>query len=193
MRLPLWPTLVVGLAVAVMVALGFWQIRRAGEKEALIARYAANAHLPPTAFPAVPSSDGSLLFRRASATCLEPLGWTTRGGRNRAGDTGWRHIVACRTGAEGPGLHADMGWSKDIVVPKGFAGGRISGTIDADRDHVLLLVSDEAAPGLTPSAVPSPADIPNNHRAYAAQWFLFAGVAVVIYLLALRRRARPSA
>ena len=32
--------------------------------------------------------------------------------------------------------------------------------------------------------------IPNDHWGYAIQWFLFAAVAVVIYLLALRGRLR---
>ena len=64
----------------------------------------------------------------------------------------------------------------------------MSGVIDSDRDHLIMLVSAAAAPGLEPSAKPSPADIPNNHRAYAVQWFLFAGVALLIYALALRRR-----
>jgi surfeit locus 1 family protein len=52
-----------------------------------------------------------------------------------------------------------------------------------------MLVSDRAAPGLVRSKTPSATDIPNNHRAYAVQWFLFAGVALLIYALALRRRA----
>ena len=64
--------------------------------------------------------------------------------------------------------------------------------IDADRDHILLLVADTPAPGLAPSALPSPANIPNNHRAYAVQWFLFAAVALVIYGVALRRRGRAT-
>jgi len=32
--------------------------------------------------------------------------------------------------------------------------------------------------------------VPNNHLAYAVQWFLFALVAGVIYVIALRRRLR---
>jgi surfeit locus 1 family protein len=32
--------------------------------------------------------------------------------------------------------------------------------------------------------------VPNNHLAYAVQWFLFAAVASVIYVLALRWRGR---
>ena len=51
-----------------------------------------------------------------------------------------------------------------------------------------MLIADRAAPGLEPTAPPSPADIPNNHLAYAVQWFLFASVAAIIYALALWRR-----
>ena len=42
----------------------------------------------------------------------------------------------------------------------------------------------------TGSAVgkPSGADVPNNHLAYAVQWFIFAAAALIIYILAVRRR-----
>nr|WP_156681689.1 SURF1 family protein [Sphingomonas profundi] len=187
-RLPLWPTLIVGLAVALMVALGVWQIRRAHWKEALLAQYATAAGRPPIAFPAVPPTDGSLLFRRASAMCLQPTAWSARAGSNRAGEPGWRHLALCRTGAEGPGMLVDFGWSRDFAAPAGARGGRVSGVIDSDRDHILLLVAETPAPGLAPSARPSPENIPNNHRAYAVQWFLFAIVALAVYAVALRQR-----
>jgi cytochrome oxidase assembly protein ShyY1 len=35
---------------------------------------------------------------------------------------------------------------------------------------------------------PSLDSIPNNHRFYALQWFFFAATAVLIYVLALRRK-----
>ena len=41
-------------------------------------------------------------------------------------------------------------------------------------------------------AAPDPGDLPNNHLAYAGQWFLFALAAAVIYVLALRRRRRDA-
>jgi surfeit locus 1 family protein len=53
-----------------------------------------------------------------------------------------------------------------------------------------MLVATQPAAGLEPSAPPSIIDVPNNHLAYAVQWFLFAGIAAIIYLLALRRRQR---
>ena len=39
-------------------------------------------------------------------------------------------------------------------------------------------------------APPDPGDLPNNHLMYAGQWFFFALTALVIYLLALRKRRR---
>ena len=192
-RIPFWPTLVVALAVALMIGLGMWQIRRAHWKESLLAHYADAAGKPPVGFPAVPPTDGSLLFRRASGMCLTPTQWSARAGSNRAGASGWRHLALCRTGAEGPGMLVDMGWSSDFAAPVGWRGGPVRGIIDSDRDHILLLVSETPAPGLRASAPPSPANIPNNHRAYAVQWFLFALVALVIYAVALRRRGRGVA
>ena len=53
-RLPLLPTLVVGIAVAIMIALGIWQLQRAGEKEQLLARYRAAEGQPPISFPTAP-------------------------------------------------------------------------------------------------------------------------------------------
>ena len=52
----------------------------------------------------------------------------------------------------------------------------------------MRLVAATAPPGLEPSAPPSIDQIPNNHRAYAVQWFLFALIAGVIYVLAVRKR-----
>ena len=42
--------------------------------------------------------------------------------------------------------------------------------------------------GLAPNPGPDLSAIPNNHLAYAGQWFFFAAVAGIIYTLAVRRR-----
>ena len=52
----------------------------------------------------------------------------------------------------------------------------------------MRLVAATPGPGLQPIAPPSPVTIANNHLSYAVQWFLFAAIALVIYVLALRRR-----
>ncbi len=38
-RLPFWPTLIVGIAIAIMIGLGVWQLQRMAWKEALLAEY----------------------------------------------------------------------------------------------------------------------------------------------------------
>lgn len=191
-RVPVIPTILVALAVAAMIALGVWQLRRMHEKEAMIARYAGAAGRPAVGFPRVPT-DQALLFRRSEVFCLQPTGWRASAGRDRQGRSGYRHIADCRSGgAEGPGVAVDMGWSEHPDAPAGWRGGPVTGTIGPDRNGQVLLVSDTPAPGLAASAVPQVADIPNNHFAYAIQWFVFAGVAAAIYGLVLWRRRAPS-
>lgn len=190
-RLPLIPTLIVALAVATMIGLGVWQLQRAEWKGELLARYEVARGLSPIAWPAVPDPASPPLFRRSSAFCLEVVDWRAVSGRNLQGEPGWSHIASCRTGGgEGPGFQAVMGWSNDPQAPA-WRGGPVEGVIAPDSRHVIRLVATEAAPGLVPSAPPSPDDIPNNHMAYAVQWFLFAGIAALIYGLALRRRLAP--
>lgn len=191
-RLPLVPTILVALAVAAMIGLGIWQLARAGEKDALIERYRAAEGLPPIAYPGVTSEETAPLFRRSASFCLSVVDWRATSGRNLAGEPGWVHIASCKRGAEGPGFQAVMGWSKDPKPPR-WTGGRVEGVIAPDSRHVIRLVASEPAPGLQPAAPPSIDDIPQNHRAYAVQWFLFAGAAVVIYALALRARAKRVA
>jgi cytochrome oxidase assembly protein ShyY1 len=192
MRIPFLPTLLVGAAVAVMIGLGIWQLQRAEWKEGLIARYRAAAELQPVAWPSVPPADDTLLYRRASGFCTEVIGWRAVAGRSARDETGWSHIAACRTGGlEGPGMQVDMGWSTSSAPPATWRSGPVSGVIAPDTAHKIRLISARAAPGLQPSAPPSPELTPNNHLLYAAQWFFFALAAAVIYVLALRRRKAP--
>jgi len=188
-RLPLLPTLVVVAAAAIMIALGIWQIGRAREKEALIARYQAAQSRPPIAFPSAPMGNDALpLFRRAEGLCLRPATKRLTAGRNRAGDTGYAVIVDCVTGAEGPGMSVELGWTANPQTAVRWKGGPVSGIIAPDRKMRLRLVADTPPPGLAASAPPSLDTIPNNHRSYAVQWFLFAAIALLIYGLALRKR-----
>ena len=190
-KLPLVATLIVAAAVAVMIALGVWQLRRAGEKEALLARYQAARTLPPITFPTGPiHSDQLPLFRHATGLCLSPVAKRSTAGRNRAGEVGYVLIVDCSTGAEGPGMSVEVGWSRNPNAAINWRGGPVSGIIAPDRKTRMRLVAATAPPGLEPSAPPSIDDIPNNHRSYAIQWFLFALIAALIYVLALRKRLR---
>lgn len=196
-RWPLVPTLLVALAVAVMIALGVWQLQRRGEKRAFIAQLSANPSLPPVAFPRFP--DDRLLFRRAGAFCLEPVAIDRAG----AGGAGFRLIATCRTGAEGPGFKVQLGTTRDPEAKVAWRGGEVEGWISHAPDarpmvarflshqpQEMLLVADRPAAGLAPNTRPDTGLVPNNHLAYAVQWFVFAAIAAVVYVLALRRRQR---
>lgn len=191
-RWPLLPTLLVAAAVLTMIGLGIWQLRRADEKGALLARYEAAQGMPPIAFPTIPMAEGLPLFRQASGHCLRVLSRRTAAGENRQGETGFLHIAQCGSGAEGPGMAVELGWSKDPNAGAGWKGGEVSGIIAPDRKSRMRLVSATGLGGLAPSKPPSIASIPNNHLFYAVQWFLFAGMAVLIYVLALRKRWRQE-
>lgn len=192
-RFPIIPTLIVMLAVATMIGLGVWQLQRAGWKEGLMAQLAANRGLPVMAYPAVPVDTQDILFRRASATCLQPTSIRASAGRDARGTTGWSHLATCRTGGgEGPGMVVDIGWSPGLAKVQ-WAGGPVTGIIVPDSKSRIRLVASNAAPGLAPSQPPGPDTIPNNHRMYAVQWFFFAAAAASIYGLALRRRGHKTA
>jgi len=188
-RLPIIPTIFVLAAVAAMIGLGIWQLQRARWKDGLIARYAQAEKLPPIEFPTAPTSDAQLpLYRHATGMCLRPAGERATAGENRGGEPGFVHIVDCATGAEGPGMSVELGWSKNPNAKANWNGGLVSGIIAPDRKSRLRLVAASAPPGLEPSAPPSLSAIPNNHRSYALQWFAFALTALVIYGLAVRNR-----
>lgn len=187
-RLPVLPTLVVLLAVAAMIGLGFWQLQRKAQKEHLLARYAAALGDPaPVGFPV--AGDGSaVLYRRAMFDCrVEPGLWDSVAGRNAQGESGYVHIAHCEAPMGKPAL-VQLGWSRDPHPPQ-WDGGQVRGRI-APFHKITRLVADPPLAGLDANARPDPSDIPNNHLAYAVQWFLFAAVALVIYALALRRRAK---
>lgn len=197
-RLPVAATIAVVIAIAVMIGLGVWQLQRATWKEQLLERYADAAKLPPISFPTAPLANEQLpLFRHATGVCLRQVGKREVAGANRAGETGYAHIVDCSTGAEGPGMSVEVGWSQDPNARFDWTGGPVSGIIVPDRRSRMRLVAATAPPGLQPSKVPdvrtASATSPAGHRGYAATWFGLAIVALVIYVLALRKRWTQAA
>jgi surfeit locus 1 family protein len=172
----------------VMIGLGIWQLDRRDEKQALLATYRSAEGKPPISWPVLPPKEPLPLFRHATGNCLQVVGFRTAAGQNVGGEPGYLIIAECRTGAEGPGMAVELGWSKDPNAGKAYRGGLVSGVIAPDKISRMRLVAATPGPGLAASAPPSPDLIPNNHFSYAIQWFLFAGLALVIYGLALRQR-----
>jgi len=189
-KLPIIPTILVALAVATMIGLGIWQLERRQQKEALLASYAAAAGKPPIGWPSIPPKEPLPLFRAATGNCLSVAGFRTAPGQSAGGEPGFLVIADCITGAEGPGLSVELGWSKNPNAGRDYRGGLVSGVIGPDSKSRMRLVAATPGPGLEASAPPSTDTIPNNHLSYAIQWFLFALVAVVIYMLALRWRGQ---
>lgn len=190
-RVPVVATIVVVLAVCAMIGLGCWQLfDRLPRKEAFLAQLAANPTKPAIPFPAV--ADERLLFRRATATCPPPAAIRRAG----AGASGFRLIATCASG-----LQVQLGTTRDPAKDAAWGGDAVTGYIAHAPDArpliaglfdlaptPLMLVADTPPPGLTANARPDLSAIPNSHLAYGIQWFFFAGVAGVIYVLALRRR-----
>lgn len=189
-RIPIVATIVVAAAVLTMIALGVWQLQRKEWKEGLIARYqAAEAMSADIPWPATPADNDKALFRHSRFDCAEVTRMSANSGRSAAGESGWAHVAHCRL-ANGSDAAVALGWSRDPAAPT-WNGGEVTGFVAPSGDSVRLVASPAQA-GLAQLATPDPGDLPNNHFAYAIQWFIFALTAVVIYVLALRKRWRAS-
>jgi cytochrome oxidase assembly protein ShyY1 len=199
-RIPILATLIVSAAVATMIALGIWQLRRAKWKEDLLAQYTVAASMP--AVDLDPLLDGRsalppLSFRRALISCeARDAEADIHAGRNLRDLVGQVYVIPCRPGASGLAgrIRVNMGWSERPDAPRrlslhGLVAGRLS---VVGEDGPVILTAATAPPPLVPSQPPAIDSIPNNHMSYAFQWFFFAAAALVIYVLALRRRLRRT-
>jgi surfeit locus 1 family protein len=193
-RVPIFSTIVVIAAALTMVGLGVWQLGRKAEKEALIARYEAAISNPERVEYPVASQTAvdAVLYRRSSFDCAFTGGdWRSISGRNAKGQSGFVHIVLCGidkgASEEDRTAYVQTGWSQSPTPPV-WKGGPVSGWIVPNSEGFARLVADPPLAGLAANAAPDPGDLPNNHLAYAVQWFFFALTALVIYVLALKRR-----
>lgn len=205
-RLPLIPTVMTIIALAILVTLGLWQLRRAEWKRELIATLNAAASLPPVSpaeFRSAMMGDISVQYRRAELPCApgEVLPYDVKGGSSAKGDSGFLVLVSCRPNNRPPDIVAVAGWSRradagrrTVKVDTVFRGLVIERPYgDAPARPRFMLIPDTAAPPLVPSRLPSPGDLPDNHLSYAGQWFGLAGVLAIIYALWMRRRWRDTA
>ncbi|MGI8942688.1 MAG: SURF1 family cytochrome oxidase biogenesis protein [Qipengyuania sp.] len=187
-RLPVIPTLLVAAAVATMIALGIWQLGRAEEKEALVARAEwALTMSSEVEYARDEPARERVLYRRTSIECQTVLDAGLVAGTSASGAKGWAHRYTCAL-PDGGQARVDLGFSRE-PNPFEWSGGALQGLIAPGG----RIVAANPPAGLAPLAPPDPRDLPNNHLAYAGQWFFFAVTALVIYFLALRhRRRRPS-
>jgi len=187
MRVPIIPTIFVVAAAAVMVALGIWQLGRSDEKAEMMARFAA---IPADA-PAVPLTGAEnwsedLLYRKVTFACDEPTSMRSTAGTSARGAKGWSHVAKCPVNAS-EAVEVALGWTRSADAPA-WTGGKVTGILGPKQK----VVADPPLAGLESLAPPDPNDLPNNHLAYAGQWFFFALTALVIYGFALRGRRRKK-
>lgn len=186
-KVPVIPTLVVLIAVAIMIRLGFWQLDRLHQKQALMAQYAAaEADRTVHRWP-----DGDVVppaYSLVQAICAKVAGVAAQSGQNAAHQAGWAQVADCAM-AGGVRAQVVLGWSTRPDSIR-WNGGPVTGTYLARGPTGSVIVADPPLAGLQANARPDPNDVPNNHLAYAVQWFAFAGVALAIYGLALTKRGR---
>lgn len=198
-RLPIIATLIVLIAIGTMVRLGLWQLDRMHQKETLLARYAAavrfSSDIQPEQFG---GERDAILYRHTAFTCTAVGARSAIAGLNAKGESGIAHTVQCQAarGIAGDGrtfpIMVTLGWS-NIPAPPPWDGGAVAGTIAPMGKTGVRVVADPPLAGLSANARPDPANLPNNHWSYAIQWFAFALTALVIYVLALRKRLAAPA
>ena len=170
-----------------MIGLGVWQLERRAWKEALIARYErAETLSAAVSWPRSAEERERALFRHARVLCDRVVKQGAIAGRSFGGETGWAQTARCALDGGGEADIA-LGWSRDPALHR-WSGGEALGFVAPGAGDEVRLIAAPPLAGLEPLARPDPRDIPNNHLAYAVQWFFFAAAAAVIYVLALRKR-----
>ena len=180
--IPIIPTILVVAAAGVMVWLGVWQLGRANEKAEMIERFSEI----PTDMEAEPlraAEKDEQMFRRVYFICSSVISMRSTAGTAATGAKGFAHIAKCAGAGLRP-VEVAIGWSRDPAAPT-FEGGDVLGTLDPSGK----IIADPPLSDLEPLAKPDPNELPNNHLAYAGQWFFFALTALVIYGFALKSRA----
>ena len=187
-RIPIIPTIIVLAAVATMIGLGFWQFNKAGLQDALLEKYdAASQNRELVSFPTTEQGVDEFAYRRSQIECVQLVGKARSvAGRNVNDRPGFVQVVSCAL-PDGGKADVQLGWSQSPQLVQ-WQGGTVVGVIEPLRTGFAKLVADPPIAGLDANAEPEKRKI--DHLAYAGQWFFFALTALIIYVLALRRRGR---
>jgi surfeit locus 1 family protein len=191
--------------VALLLALGFWQLRRLEWKVGLMAAIAARAEAAPVAVPGAPNEAAHEYLRVAAEGALLPGELHVYTSAPPRG-VGYR-VIAPMALADGRRILIDRGFvpiaDKDAPRPTGPI--RVEGALvwpdETDRftappdreknvwfardaaamaealatEPVMLVVAASDAPG-APTPLPAGAALRNDHLGYAVTWFGLAAV-----------------
>lgn len=200
-RIPILPTLITAIGVLILCGLGRWQLERRDWKRDLIARLETAGQLPPVSpaeFRQAMQGSLSVQYRRAEISCHagEKRPYDLRPGSSASGTSGFFVVVSCRPNDRPPDIVAVAGWTRRadardmvLVLDHELAGVVIEQPYgDEPGRPRFMLIPDTAIPPLARPRQPRPDDLPDNHLAYAGQWFGLAVALAFIYGLWLRRR-----
>lgn len=193
---PLAATALTLVMLPILLGLAYWQYAvRLPWKHALIARLEAARTLPPVTardyYRAMIGRD-DLQYRRAEVACrpgrVGP--YDIKGGTSAGDDGGFLILVDCSDPSRRtkPDLVVVAGWTSrpdritTLDVDTDFAGTLIEHPYGSEpgRPQFMLIPTTAVAP-LTPSRVPTPGDLPDNHLSYAVQWLAFAITLAAVY------------
>ena len=227
----LLPGVVALAVVALTVALGNWQTRRAEEKLELLRRLDEAGRGAVLAVPAAPESADAFEHRRVVARGSYVRSATIfLDNKVHAGVAGYDVITPLSLGGTGAGLHVlvDRGWiaagdrrklpavptpegpqtveGVGAVPPRRFlelAPESDSGPVrqnlvlERERERLGLALqpfviqqTSAANDGLVREWERPDTDV-SRHRGYALQWYSFAALAVIFYVLVCTRRIHP--
>ena len=205
--------------LAVLVSLGFWQLARLDWKESLLAEMDARLAAEPVHLPAAPTP-GTDRFTAIRVTGRVEAPGIAVFGTWRGAGAGYRIINPLRTDAgrvvlldrgvaaapdaaaripeERIAVEGHLDWPEGPAAPPSEPGGTwTTRNVDAlaealDAEPVLVVARATSDPvGAVPPVAIETAGIPNNHLAYAVQWFglalVWAGMAGYWFWRALGR------
>jgi surfeit locus 1 family protein len=187
-RLPLIPTLLVLAAVAVMVRLGFWQLDRMHQKDAMVAEFTAALESPSAEFDLNRDQliDYPDPYVPVTVHCTSAGPDRPKSGRNLAGEAGWAHVFACRyTSPRGKQAEVRViaGWSKAPLVAN-WQGGKVSGIVAPEsmtERWKWHIIADPPLAGLAANARPDPPTSPTTTGPMRFSGSCSRLVALVIY------------
>jgi surfeit locus 1 family protein len=204
--------------VAVLLALGQWQLRRLAWKEAIIAQIESRLDAAPAALPGAPD-EARDEYRRVSVTgafaegelhvltSMKPHGpgfriiapFVTEDGRRILIDRGFVPETE-KTAPRAPGAATVTGallWpdETDGFTPEPDIANNFWFARDAVRMAAALsaepfIVVAETGEGEWPAPLPVTVNIPNDHLQYAITWFSLALIWIVMTALLLMREMR---
>lgn len=109
-HLPIWPTAMMLVMLAVLISLGAWQLARKGQKEALLADLAKNSAEPPIPIEKLSGEPTELSFRRVTLDCRFDGTVEVFPGASPKGKAGLHVYALCDYEEGRHPLAVDIGW-----------------------------------------------------------------------------------